>query len=142
MALALGLGSFWLKLHDKRQLTHCLGSIFNHSDVPNISFLIDTSTESIRYKTVQNIAEGDELCIFYGHNLWFEAVGLHASRANTTAMQEPDDGWGGLSRLDDVISEGELPFERLRPPPEEETLETIKTGEYLDLFAFARIMTG
>jgi len=142
MALALGLGSFWPKLHDKRRLTYCLGSIFNHSDVPNVSFLIDTSTESIRYKAVKNIAEGDELCIFYGHNLWFEAIGLHMSSASTPVMQEPDDGWGGLSQLDDVISEGELPFKRLRPPPEEETLETIKTGVYLGLSSFAQIMTG
>ncbi|OSX60029.1 hypothetical protein POSPLADRAFT_1086915, partial [Postia placenta MAD-698-R-SB12] len=48
-----------------------LGSLFNHSSSPNVSYIIDTETESIRYTTIRAVTEGEELCIFYGHKLWF-----------------------------------------------------------------------
>ncbi|KZS99472.1 uncharacterized protein LAESUDRAFT_622207, partial [Laetiporus sulphureus 93-53] len=48
-----------------------LGSLFNHSQSPNVSYIINTKTESIRYTTMRRIETGEELCIFYGHKLWF-----------------------------------------------------------------------
>ncbi|KAJ6619511.1 cytidine deaminase-like protein [Mycena sp. CBHHK59/15] len=82
-----------------------LGSLFNHSNSPNVSYTIDSPGPNL--KRVDN-----------------------------------DDGWGGLSKVDvpqtsrpsffdgavdDIVPEEELPFEKLKPPPEEETLEDIRT---------------
>ncbi|KAJ7459772.1 cytidine deaminase-like protein [Mycena latifolia] len=117
-----------------------LGSLFNHSNSPNLSYTIDTSTDSIRYTTTRNVKLDEELCIYYGSNLWFEPAGRDAERPSSSP--EKGDGWGGLSNVDipqdslpiffdgsvdDVVPEEDLPFERFKPPPEEETLNTVRT---------------
>jgi len=51
-----------------------LGSMFNHNRNPNVGWERDIQTESIRYFTLQNIVEGEELCISYGMKLWFTDV--------------------------------------------------------------------
>ncbi|KAF4589929.1 hypothetical protein EYR38_009224 [Pleurotus pulmonarius] len=103
--------------------------------------------ESITYTTSRPIAIDEELCIFYGSNLWFQ------SADNTGNISSPplpdDDEWGGLSTIDaytehnritlgtgnpfllgdpiDTIPEDILPFDRFKLPPEEESLESIQT---------------
>lgn len=119
------------------------GTLFNHSDNPNTSYSIDTSADSIRYTTVRHVDPGEELCIFYGHHLWFTPAG---SSSVPTVIQEDDvdDGWGGLSSVEDglvfppnpfsegdpdqIIPEDDLPFIRVKPLPQEEEMETIQTG--------------
>ncbi|KAH9911503.1 uncharacterized protein B0H18DRAFT_892713 [Fomitopsis serialis] len=110
-----------------------LGSLFNHSQQPNVSYTLDTETESIRYMTTRRIQEGDELCIFYGHKLWFDAVDAAPTEP---PAEDPDDGWGGLAGIEhdqteispldrqilqyadgnpqSVIAEDELPFTRIK----------------------------
>ncbi|KAG6884061.1 hypothetical protein C0992_007092 [Termitomyces sp. T32_za158] len=125
-----------------------LGSLFNHSEQPNVSYVLDRSTESIRYTTVRDIAPDEELCIFYGHNLWFEPAGVSEKAASPSEL-DAEDGWGGLSAVgesadsvpsqeespfekgdpDEVIPEEELPFTRFKLPPEEEDLDSIRTVE-------------
>ncbi|KAJ7175776.1 cytidine deaminase-like protein [Mycena filopes] len=77
---------------------------------------------------------------YYGRNLWFDPAGVHAK---SETLQETDDGRGGPSNFaiphdsnlpaffsgsaDDIVSEDALPFERFKPPPEEETAETVRT---------------
>ncbi|KAJ7644063.1 cytidine deaminase-like protein [Roridomyces roridus] len=108
-----------------------LGSLFNHSDSPNVSYTIDACTDSIRYIAARNIEPDEELCIYYGHNLWFDPAGAKAA----VPKDELDaDGWGGLTNLqpeipsdDAIVPEEDLPFERFKPPPEEETAESIRT---------------
>lgn len=98
---------------------------------------------------MRDIAPGEELCIFYGHNLWFKPVGL-SEKAALLSELDAEDGWGGLSAVgesadpvssqeespfekgdpDEVIPEEELPFTRYKLPPEEEDLESIRTGAY------------
>jgi SET domain-containing protein len=51
-----------------------LGSLFNHSRDNNVGFVIDKQNLFIRYIAIHDIAEGEELCINYGNNLWFEDV--------------------------------------------------------------------
>ncbi|KAJ7044028.1 cytidine deaminase-like protein [Mycena alexandri] len=129
MALALGLGS-----------SNSKGSLFNHSDSPNVSYTIDSSNDLIHYAATRDIEPNEELCIYYSSNLWFDAVGIHTNE--TSLEQEKDDGWSGLSNvdipqqnlpaffkgsLDDVVPEDDLPFERFKPPPEEETADTVRT---------------
>lgn len=111
MALALGLGAYPLCL-SRCYSTPCLylrviaysnlspGSLFNHSSAPNVSYVLDPLTESIRYTTTRRILPGEELCIFYGHKLWFDAVdAADGSSGTTDAIVPVDDGFGGLAGL-------------------------------------------
>lgn len=134
-------------------MTHSLGvlpgSLFNHSDPPNVSFILDTSTDSIRYITARDIEPEEELCIFYGHKLWFSPVGLTVGgHTNQIPQEDPNDEWGGLSAVDydesgepmfpinpfaegdpdELILEGNLPFTRYKLPPEEEEPDSVRTG--------------
>jgi SET domain-containing protein len=48
-----------------------LGSMFNHSNKPNVGFQRDFDNKVIRYTTLREIQPNEELCISYGSNLWF-----------------------------------------------------------------------
>ncbi|TFK40622.1 hypothetical protein BDQ12DRAFT_733838 [Crucibulum laeve] len=118
-----------------------LGSLFNHSDTPNVSFTLDSTTDSIRYTTVSDVNTGDELQIFYGHKLWFSPVD---EMQHITIDTRIEDGWGGLSAViedtesdcegpfldgnpDEIIPDEDLPFTRFKLPPEEEEPGSIRT---------------
>ena len=49
-----------------------LGSLFNHSRTPNLDFRVDADNLVIHYYAARDIAENEELFIYYGSNLWFE----------------------------------------------------------------------
>ncbi|CAL1712777.1 unnamed protein product [Somion occarium] len=126
-----------------------LGSLFNHSDSPNVSFSIDADTDSIRYTTSRAVLPDEELCIFYGDNLWFDPVDMKSIQY--AIEKGPEHGWGSLSHLrddvrnptfetwqlvegdpDEIIPEDKLPFVRIKTTPddpEEEELFTIQTVE-------------
>ncbi|THH06806.1 hypothetical protein EW146_g9497 [Bondarzewia mesenterica] len=115
--------------------------------MPNVTYNIDPSTESIRYTTTRQIEPDEELCIFYGNKLWFNPVDC----ANCTSddVSGAEDGWGGLISIDDqnetvsgdddcvldgdpneIILEEDLPFTRIKLAPEEdeeEDMESIRT---------------
>ncbi|KAF8951875.1 hypothetical protein BGZ46_003758 [Entomortierella lignicola] len=65
-----------------------LGSMFNHSNKPNVGFQRDFENKLIRYTTLREIQAGEELCISYGPNLWFpdmeeeEKEGQNGQRVN------------------------------------------------------------
>ncbi|TFK81833.1 hypothetical protein K466DRAFT_666881 [Polyporus arcularius HHB13444] len=127
-----------------------LGSLFNHSQRPNVSYTIDPATESIRYVTSRRVLPDEELCIFYGHKLWFDPVDA-ADRSEPCSEHmddSPDDPWSALPSVDDeddkeegpstlgaifdvftdgdpdeVVPEEELPFRRLKLTPEDEEEE-------------------
>lgn len=121
-----------------------LGSLFNHAEVPNVSFTLDPATESIRYTVMRPVRADDELCIFYGPALWFEPVALQPAREAEALV---DDGWGGLSALGDeennedgvptskwmegdpgeIVLEEDLPFTRLKITQEEE-MSAVRTS--------------
>ena len=119
MVLALGLGAFLpfsFKTTAKPKIP-TLGSLFNHSSHPNLSYTLDTKTDSIRYTTVRDINPDEELCIFYGHNVWFTPApaendnGVQVVNSPPVGSLDDGDGWGGLSALDhidvDEMKEGE-----------------------------------
>jgi len=169
MALALGLGT----LSDLSALTPmgaprsrrpidfvspCTGSLFNHSDSPNVTYSIDTATDSIRYTTVRAVEPDEELCIYYGPNLWFEPVGVSDGRVPTDA-ELVDDGWGGLAAVagetpnrvreedpadpNEILPDEDLPFSRVKltsDEDDEETVEAVRTGEHIPRFAARRLM--
>ncbi|CDO70863.1 hypothetical protein BN946_scf184801.g56 [Trametes cinnabarina] len=146
------LDHYTFKWRDGRMaLALGLGSLFNHSQRPNVSYSFDMATESIRYTTTRKVMRDEELCIFYGHKLWFDPLDA-ADRADADVMEETDDGWGGLTNvdhgemsgealtcwmfdgfaegeLDAHVSEEQLPFIRLKLTPgdeEEEDLDAIR----------------
>ncbi|PPQ89643.1 hypothetical protein CVT25_013830 [Psilocybe cyanescens] len=117
-----------------------LGSLFNHSDPPNVSYTRDIKTDSIKYVASRDIEAGEKLCIFYGQNLWFSP----AHKLLSYKQEDLDDGWAGLSAVEDsdgsnimnpyvegdpeeIIPEEDLPFIRFKLPPEEEEVHTIRT---------------
>jgi tRNA-specific adenosine deaminase 3 len=128
-----------------------LGSLFNHSETPNVSYTLDPFTESIRYTTTKLINPDEEMCIFYGHNLWFEPVG--SCQRPQRFQGDTEDGWGGLSAVlndvevsrpryptfldgdaDEIIPVEDLPFTRLkvtRDEDEEEELSAVRTSKLL-----------
>lgn len=120
----------------------------NHSQTPNVSYTLEPETESIRFTTARRIAPDEELCIFYGHSLWFQPTDVHS---DIITEEAPDDEWGGLSRLQDLqdeeeedpyvtsilegdpnelISEEDLPFTRLKliDDEAEDELSAVQTG--------------
>lgn len=122
------------------------GSLFNHSQTPNISYTLDPDTESIRYTATRTVREGEELCIFYGHKLWFKPTDIEP---DSSTLSENDDGWGGLSSIsneddsdfdemphfleghpDEIIPEDQLPFVRMKllEDEAEDELSSVRTG--------------
>ena len=138
------------------------GSLFNHSDSPNVSYSIDTATESIRYTTACAVDPDEELCIHYGSNLWFKPAEIpisdERSRIDTELVEE--DGWGGLSAVageassskriledmpnpNEILPDEDLPFTRVKltsDEDDEETSETIRTGEHVPRFPARLLM--
>ncbi|KAJ2368171.1 hypothetical protein H4S01_001738, partial [Coemansia sp. RSA 2610] len=53
-----------------------LDSMFNHepSGRENVGFVRDMDQALIRYVALRDIAAGEELCICYGPNVWFDVV--------------------------------------------------------------------
>ncbi|KAI5986213.1 hypothetical protein EDD15DRAFT_2582067 [Pisolithus albus] len=113
-----------------------MGSLFNHSEQPNVSYSLDIARDCIVYTSARAICADEELCIFYGHNLWFDPVDVpNESNSPRFAPEAPQqttpDGWDYLTNIqedscsaldhsspflsgsmDDVINEDELPFSR------------------------------
>lgn len=116
-----------------------------------MSYTLDIKLDCIKYTTVRDVQPGEELCIYYGHNLWFS---VPKPLQQIDAVTEDDDGWGGLTAIvedelrashertnpyvdgpqDEVISEEDLPFTRYKLPPEEEDAESIRTGKLCSHF--------
>ncbi|OBZ68733.1 SET domain-containing protein 7 [Grifola frondosa] len=143
------LDHYTFKWRDGRMaLALGLGSLFNHSQAPNVSYILDSETESIRYMTTRPVKRDEELCIFYGHKLWFDPVDAGPPANDMGENQEDEDGWGGLSVLDDecevfgdciakfmsgdpdeLVAEEALPFTRLKTIPDDEDEEELDAAE-------------
>lgn len=65
-----------------------LGSMFNHSSKPNVGFIRDFKNGVIRYVTLREVKQDEELCISYGSNLWFEC---DDDEQNTAEESEDDE---------------------------------------------------
>ncbi|KAJ2890089.1 hypothetical protein GGI21_006306 [Coemansia aciculifera] len=67
-----------------------LGSMFNHEPLgrENIGFIRDVGLGLIRYTALRDIAAGEELCICYGPNVWFD-VTTEASNSQEGTDLEP-----------------------------------------------------
>lgn len=151
MALALGLGPSCILLDLPKLITTAKkGSLFNHAENPNMSFSVDPVRECIVYTSVRAIQPDEELCIFYGHRLWFDPVDGPPCR--NLDLDESTDPWGSLAgiqghtddnvassassdrskKLDDIVHEDNLPFswKKLALEKEEEQLGDIELGNH------------
>lgn len=125
-----------------------IGSLFNHSDPPNVNFTLDIPNDSIRYIASRDIEAEEELCIFYGHKLWFDPAECAVKEYPSRDSQGDSDEWGGLNSIDydrmtriipanpfvggdaeEILCEEDLPFVRYKVPTEEEELGTVRTSE-------------
>ncbi|KAF8550825.1 hypothetical protein OG21DRAFT_1513562 [Imleria badia] len=117
-----------------------LGSLFNRAENPNVSYSVDVARECIVYTSTRAIQPDEELCIFYGHQLWFDPVDGSPSR--TPDVHADSDPWGGLADIQghindvastssdasrEIIAEDDLPFtwKKLALDKEEEQLDDI-----------------
>ena len=78
---AAGGGEYFLALG--------VGSLFNHADPPNVEYRIKRTAQEIHFVACRDVEAGEELCIFYGRNLWFPVVGGgNVCTATATATSE------------------------------------------------------
>jgi tRNA-specific adenosine deaminase 3 len=96
-----------------------------------VSYIIDTHAESIRYTTTQLIDVGEELCIFYSHNLWFEPVGFPVQNS-MTAETDDDNGWGGLFLVEDVAGETNAKCDPILDRDPSDMMPSLHPGQELD----------
>lgn len=81
-----------------------VGSLFNHSQQPNLNYSIDHDQLVIRYRAARAIAAHEELTITYGSSskLWFEDKSVDATKNNMLHEYMDDENafLGGL-QVDD-----------------------------------------
>ncbi|BGP26646.1 tRNA-specific adenosine deaminase subunit tad3 [Rhodotorula toruloides] len=77
-----------------------IGSLFNHSSLPNVTYSLDYSQYTISYRTAKPVQRGDELTIFYGHSVRFSNSDVAAPLDLQVDTDAEEDGWGGLGNLD------------------------------------------
>ena len=87
------------------------GSIFNHNEIPNVDYRIDSENMEIRYTVSKNVEEGGELCIYYG-KLWFvdenERVPTEEEKERTfDPIDDNDENFLGMIGIGGVSSEDE-----------------------------------
>ena len=111
-----------------------------------MSFSVDVAHEHIVYTSTRTIQPDEELCIFYGHKLWFDSV--DGPRCRTSDLDENTDPWGGLADIQghtvdnvastssdasrDIVAQNDLPFswKKLGLEKEEEKLDDIELGNH------------
>ncbi|KAF9909930.1 hypothetical protein EC991_007733 [Linnemannia zychae] len=82
-----------------------LGSMFNHSNSPNVGFQRDLDNGLIRYSTLREIQAGEELCISYGPNLWFPDMEHHQDQDKKNTSENGGVTHGAVSDSEDETAE-------------------------------------
>lgn len=98
MALPLGLGT-----HHSSEIEGDLiytGALFNHSSSPNVNYIKKKNLNCIEYWTSRTIEKGEELCIFYGHTLWFIDSAARPNGSGEYFNGASDDGYTSLASID------------------------------------------
>ncbi|KAG2039624.1 hypothetical protein BDR03DRAFT_951649 [Suillus americanus] len=140
------LDHYTFKWQDGRMaLALGLGSIFNHSSHPNVTYMIDPAHECIKYTSTRAINPEEELCIFYGHKLWFDLVDTAENLEPQVCLDQSDQSeFLDILAIDievdevepwvtgdpnDILEGDALPFiwKKLQIDEEEESMEDIRT---------------
>lgn len=86
----------------RRNADQDAASLFNHSSSPNVNFLRNYDTSSIRFTAARSILAGEELCISYAADeskLWF-VKSDPSDLPNGAASDDDEEGLGGLPHTD------------------------------------------
>jgi SET domain len=78
------------------------GSLFNHSNHPNVSYKVNSASQTIEYRSgYSTIPIGTELCISYGSSLWFKDADAQSRSIDSTDTEEecPSGVVGFLKRM-------------------------------------------
>lgn len=113
-----------------------LGSLFNHHPTSaNVSYELDKTTHSIRYRTVRQIQRGEELCICYGiGRMWWESP--EEERITTPVSETREFSLFGSMDLDDktthclrapVDPSYQAPLWRVTTAPDPKTMPLVTT---------------
>jgi tRNA-specific adenosine deaminase 3 len=114
-----------------------------------VTFNLDKEALAIRFTTSRSVQPGEELCIFYSHNLWFDDQNLNAGPL--AAEQQRTRSKGGAQSchpyaedplvhllhmkpdddMEDVLDEESLPFEQLKYLESEEEADVSATSVFL-----------
>ncbi|OJA16836.1 hypothetical protein AZE42_03632 [Rhizopogon vesiculosus] len=140
------LDHYTFKWRDGRMaLALGLGSLFNHSTHPNVIYMLDRAHECIKYASARTINPDEELCIFYGHKLWFDPVGIVETLEPQLSLDQHDQPAFfdilaiydeaddtellGSSDPNDILESDALPFtwKKLQVDEEEENMDDIRT---------------
>ncbi|KAG0212522.1 hypothetical protein BGX28_006120 [Mortierella sp. GBA30] len=100
-----------------------LGSMFNHSNRPNVGFQRDFENKIIRYSALRDIQPGEELCISYGPNLWFPDMEEEQPHNSKTAKNKDDQDLNRRSESDSEDETGASFLARLQFSDEEDETE-------------------
>ena len=83
-----------------------VGSLFNHSQTPNLDYRIDHNQLTIKFFAAHDIVPDEEFTIFYGNKLWFEDAAdkpssnrLKGLSSDTTSHDHMDDEDAFLGQL-------------------------------------------
>lgn len=141
------------------------GSTFSHSEHPNTSYTLDPQTDGVRYVAARDIQPDEELCVFYGQDLWFSPVKFQGIKNKDHLNQENEHATSSLvveveadtwsEHPDDqeiknpyhegdpneIIPQEMLPLMKLRPPPDEEDTQSIRTSCVIPSNRFRRKFT-
>jgi tRNA-specific adenosine deaminase 3 len=98
MALPLGLGTHHSPGIDGDLIY--IGALFNHSSSPNVNYIKRKNLNCIEYWTSRAIEKGEELCIFYGHTLWFIDSAARQNGLVESLNGASDDGFTALAGID------------------------------------------
>lgn len=77
----------------RNELTERPASLFNHSSTPNVNFLRNYDTSTIRFTAARTIPVGSELCISYAADeskLWFVNSDLRPDQSGFISQEEVD----------------------------------------------------
>ncbi|KAL7566952.1 hypothetical protein ACA910_019886 [Epithemia clementina (nom. ined.)] len=85
------------------------GSLFNHSSrKTNMDYRIDSEKLQILYFSGhKRIAKEEELCIYYGKDLWFDDESANGSNRDTNEQSSSSDDEGFLDRIEIVDSDAD-----------------------------------
>lgn len=121
-----------------------VGSLFSRSDTPNVSYSIDTATDSIRFTTARAVEPDEEFCVHYSpspspaseeprldgdaelvdEGISAALVGEASSNHVLQATPDPNE----------ILPDKFLPFTRVKftsDEDDEESAETVRTGEHV-----------
>lgn len=111
-------------------------------------YTLDSTNDCIRYTSTRSIKPDEELCIFYGHKLWFDPVNvIETIEPQPLLEQHSHSGFLDILATDneayeieplgpgdpnDILESDALPFvwKKLQIDEEEETIENVRTSKF------------